>query len=35
MITHQLGFPLTDEMIAGMWNWEKLWKENGWTIGLS
>jgi uncharacterized damage-inducible protein DinB len=34
MIAHQLGFPLADEMTSGMWNWEKLWKECGWTMGL-
>src|ERR1035437_2109599 len=27
MLTHQLGFPLPNEVTAGMWNWEKLWKE--------
>jgi uncharacterized damage-inducible protein DinB len=29
MLAHQLGFPLPAETVAGMWNWEKLWKECG------
>jgi uncharacterized damage-inducible protein DinB len=29
MLAHQLGFPLPKEVTAGMWNWEKLWKEDG------
>ena len=27
MLAHQLGFPLPTKLMAGMWNWEKLWKE--------
>ena len=27
MLAHQLGFRLPTEVTAGMWNWEKLWKE--------
>jgi len=27
MLTHQLGFPLPQEVTSGMWNWEKLWKD--------
>ena len=27
MIAHQLGFPLSNTVTSGMWNWEKLWKE--------
>jgi uncharacterized damage-inducible protein DinB len=27
MLTHQLGFPLPNNVTAGMWNWEKLWKD--------
>ena len=33
MLAHQLGFPLPMEVGAGIWNWEKLWKESGWTGG--
>ncbi len=29
MLTHQLGFPLPNEVTSGLWNWEKLWKECG------
>ena len=29
MLAHQLGFPLPQEVAAGIWNWEKLWKECG------
>jgi uncharacterized damage-inducible protein DinB len=28
MLAHLLGFPLPMEVTAGMWNWEKLWKED-------
>jgi hypothetical protein len=27
--THQLGFPLPNEVAYGIWNWEKLWKRCG------
>ena len=27
MLTHQLGFPLPHNVADGIWNWEKLWKE--------
>jgi uncharacterized damage-inducible protein DinB len=33
MLMHQLGFPLSNELTSGMWNWEKLWKELGWPGG--
>jgi uncharacterized damage-inducible protein DinB len=33
MLAHQLGFPLPIEVKAGIWNWEKLWKECGASIG--
>jgi uncharacterized damage-inducible protein DinB len=33
MLAHQLGFPLPSEVIAGIWNWEKLWKANGTPLG--
>jgi uncharacterized damage-inducible protein DinB len=29
MLAHQLGFPLPVKAVAGIWNWEKLWKECG------
>jgi uncharacterized damage-inducible protein DinB len=29
MLTHQLGFPLPNNVTSAMWNWEKLWKECG------
>jgi uncharacterized damage-inducible protein DinB len=29
MLAHQLGFPLPNQVTAGIWNWEKLWKECG------
>jgi uncharacterized damage-inducible protein DinB len=33
MLTHQLGFRLPIEVTAGLWNWEKLWKECGFLHG--
>ena len=29
MLAHQLGFPFPNQVISGMWNWEKLWREGG------
>ncbi len=29
MLAHQMGFPLPIAVGAGIWNWEKLWKECG------
>lgn len=29
MLAHQLGFPLPNKVISGIWDWEKLWKECG------
>ncbi len=29
MLAHQLGFPLSNQVTSGIWNWEKLWKECG------
>jgi uncharacterized damage-inducible protein DinB len=29
MLAHQLGFPLPNKVVCGIWNWEKLWKECG------
>jgi uncharacterized damage-inducible protein DinB len=31
MLAHQLGFPLPVKAGAGIWVWEKLWKECGFT----
>ena len=31
MLAHQLGFPLPIKAAYGMWSWEKLWKECGFT----
>lgn len=31
MLAHQLGFPLPVLAGGGIWNWEKLWKECGFT----
>jgi uncharacterized damage-inducible protein DinB len=31
MLAHQLGFPLPVKAGAGMWVWERLWKECGFT----
>jgi uncharacterized damage-inducible protein DinB len=29
MLAHQLGFPLPNKVMSGIWDWEKLWKECG------
>lgn len=31
MLADELGFPLPDKAAYGIWNWEKLWKECGFT----
>ena len=31
MLAHQLGFPLPAKATSGIWSWEKLWKECGFT----
>jgi len=31
MLAHQLGFPLRGKSAYGLWVWEKLWKESGFT----
>ena len=31
MLAHQLGFPLPIAAASGIWTWEKLWKECGFT----
>ena len=33
MLAHQLGFPLPVQARAGMWWWEKLWKDCGFQHG--
>jgi len=27
MLAHQMGFRLSDKIVSGIWNWERLWKE--------
>ncbi len=34
MLAHQLGFPLPQEAVVGIWNWERLWKECGFRGGI-
>lgn len=29
MLAHQLGYPLRDQAAYGIWQWDKLWKEQG------
>jgi uncharacterized damage-inducible protein DinB len=29
MLAYQLGFPLPQKVMYGLWNWEKLWKDCG------
>jgi len=29
LLAHQLGFPLPKNVVYGIWNWEKLWRECG------
>ncbi len=29
MLAHQMGFRLPNQVTAGIWNWEKLWKDCG------
>lgn len=31
MLAHQLGYPLSGEAAYGLWAWEKLWKQCGFT----
>jgi uncharacterized damage-inducible protein DinB len=31
MLAHQLGYPLPPKAAEGMWGWEKLWKDCGFT----
>ncbi len=34
MLAHQLGFPLPSKVTSNLWNWEKLWKESGTSVGI-
>jgi uncharacterized damage-inducible protein DinB len=29
LLAHQMGFPLPKQVMYGIWNWEKIWKECG------
>jgi len=29
MLAHQMGFQLPVEVMAGLWNWEKIWRDGG------
>ena len=31
MLAHQLGYPVPDEAMYGIWQWDKLWKRAGLT----
>ena len=31
MLAHQLGFPLPNKVAYGMWSWERLWKQCGFS----
>lgn len=33
MLAHQLGFPLGIDVMSGLWNWEKVWKDCGFAGG--
>lgn len=33
LLAHQIGFPLPHEVMYGLWNWDKLWKECGFRAG--
>jgi uncharacterized damage-inducible protein DinB len=32
MLAHQIGFPLSTKVMSGMWTWEKLWRECGYSV---
>lgn len=34
-LAHQMGFPLPTNVGAGIWAWEKLWKECGFARGIA
>lgn len=34
LLAHQMGYPLPKEVMYGMWNWEKVWKECGVKGGI-
>jgi uncharacterized damage-inducible protein DinB len=31
MLAHQLGYRLPDDAAYGIWQWDKLWKKQGFT----
>ena len=31
MLAHQLGYRLPDQAAYGIWQWDKLWKQHGFT----
>jgi len=31
MLAHQLGYRLPPQAWGGIWQWDKLWKEHGFT----
>jgi len=33
MLAHQLGYRLPDNAAYGIWHWDKLWKELGFSPG--
>jgi uncharacterized damage-inducible protein DinB len=33
LLAHQLGFPLPVAVGSGLWNWDKLYKDCGWSAG--
>ncbi len=33
MLAHQMGFPLPMNVMSGLWNWEKIWKDCGAPLG--
>ena len=33
MLAHLVGFPLPSEVSNGIWNWEKIWRDGGSTLG--
>lgn len=33
MLAHQVGFPFSRQVMSGMWNWERVWREGGASPG--
>ena len=33
LLAHQLGFPLSNEVMSKTWDWVKIWKDCGWPKG--